>query len=156
MTFKKLFWFWLPPIIWMAVIFPVGNKILSSSFMYKAFFYVTNQLIPNLSYDKIIMSYIVFRKSLHFVEYAVLAYLMYRGFRGGSCYKWKVRWGALAGFLSIGYGLMDEILQSFMPSRNGSLMDFFIDTAGVAFVLGIVYRKKEHPEFPEVPIFLER
>lgn len=124
--------------------------------MYKAFFYVTNQLIPNLSYNKTIMSYIVFRKSLHFVEYAVLAYLMYRAFRGGSCNKWKVRWAALAGLLSIGYGFMDELLQSFIPSRNGSVMDFFIDMAGVVFVLGIVYRQKGHPQFPEAPIFLEK
>jgi len=139
----------------MGLIFPMGNKMLSSSFVYEAFFYVINQLTPDLSYDKILMSYVVFRKCLHFVEYAILAYFIYRGFRGGSYPEKKLKLVVLAGFLSIGYGLLDEILQSFIPTRNGSILDFLIDMAGVVFILMIIYRKKGRSQFPEKPIYLE-
>lgn len=111
--------------------------------------------MPNASHDTIGMSYVVFRKCLHFVSYAILAYLLYRGFRGENCEKWKLRWGTYAGIIAISYGFLDEFLQSFVSKRNSSVIDFIMDIAGVIFILGIIYIRKIDIEFPEEPVPLE-
>lgn len=67
------------------------------------------------------------RKLIHFVQYALLAYLWWRALRGGL----GVRRAALAAFLiTVAYAATDEYHQSFVEGRHGSPLDWAIDTAG--------------------------
>jgi len=140
---KKFIKYWLPPLIWMAIIFPVGNQFLSSPFLYGLNLSFWRWLFPDTGYAISGVSYIIIRKSLHFIEYAILAFLLYRGFRAGSPAKWKFNWAVYAGLIAIGYGFLDEFLQSFIPSRKGSLIDGLINSAGAVFTLGIVALKSK-------------
>jgi VanZ family protein len=45
----------------------------------------------------------------------------------------------LAWLLTVAYGLTDEFHQSFVPSRNASLLDVGIDAAGAAIILRLLY-----------------
>ncbi len=84
--------------------------------------------------------YIIIRKSLHFAEYAILAFLLFRAFRGPDQARWKWSWAVPAGLLASAYGLLDEGLQTLVPSRHGNLIDWGIDSGGVLCMLGIVFK----------------
>ena len=134
--------YWLLPVLWMAFFFPVGNRALSSSLIYTISTHVFLWLFPHASYGAVDVFYIVFRKSLHFLEYGVLAFLLYRAFRGPDARRWNPVWALRAGLISIAYGFLDEYLQSFVPNRKGSPIDWGVDTAGIAAVLGTMFLRR--------------
>jgi len=139
---RRIFKYWLPPILWMAFFFPIGNRALSSSITYEISTAVFRWLFPHASEAAVGVFYVVFRKSLHFLEYGVLAYLLYRAFRGPDRRKWEPGWALRAGLVSIAYGFLDEYLQSFVPNRNGSPIDWGVDTAGITAVLGTKFLRR--------------
>lgn len=46
----------------------------------------------------------------------------------------------LAWLFAVAYGLVDECHQSFVPTRNASLLDVAVDAAGAAITLRLIYR----------------
>ena len=88
-TAKKFLLYGLPPLLWMAFIFPVWNRALGSSRIYEIFADVFRWLAPHASAHALGVAYIVFRKTLHFIEYGFLAFLFYRAFRGGRGPFWS-------------------------------------------------------------------
>ena len=139
---KRFLNYWLPPILWMAFFFPIGNRALGSSITYEISTAIFRWLFPHASEAAVSVFYIIFRKSLHFLEYGVLAYLLYRAFRGPDGRKWELGWALRAGLVSVAYGFLDEYLQSFVPNRNGSPIDWGVDTAGIAAVLGTKFLRR--------------
>jgi VanZ family protein len=100
---------WLPPLVLMAVIF-----LLSAQ--------------PSLEVGLGTFE-LVGRKLVHFGEYALLCLLLWRAFEPGL----GPRGAALVGLLiSSGYAATDELHQAFVEGRNGSPVDWLIDTAGAA------------------------
>ena len=98
---------WLPPLLMMAVIF-----------------YLSAQ--PNLDSGLGTID-TVGRKLVHFGEYALLCALWWRAFAPGL----GGRRAALVAFaISSLYAASDEFHQSFVDTRNGSPLDWAIDTAG--------------------------
>ena len=71
----------------------------------------------------------VCRKLIHFGEYALLCFLWRRSLRTAM----PDRRAALAAFLiSSLYAVTDELHQSFVDGRNGTPVDWAIDSAGAA------------------------
>ena len=128
----------LPLLIWMAFIFPVTNRSLGSSLIYETFAGAFRWLLPHASKEALDLTYIVLRKTLHFIEYGLLAFLFYRAFRAGHEPFWSRRTGLQAAAAATIYGLLDEYLQSFVPNRFGSPFDWIIDTAGVLTVIAVI------------------
>ena len=128
----------LPPLLWMAFIFPLGNRALGSSRIFEIFAVIFNWLAPDASAHALGVAYIVFRKSLHFLAYGFLAFLLYRGFRAGRRPYWSKRTAVVSAVAAIAYSLLDEFLQSLVPYRTGSPIDSAIDTAGVLTVIGLL------------------
>ncbi len=75
-------------------------------------------------------------KTGHFVAYGGLALLSLRAVAGGlpSRVTWRVAWLALA--IAGGYGMFDEIHQTFVPGRSGDVADWFADMTGAAIGIG--------------------
>jgi lipopolysaccharide/colanic/teichoic acid biosynthesis glycosyltransferase/VanZ family protein len=158
MSRSKLFLkYWLPPLLWMAFFFPLGNRALGSSLTYEISTAVFRFLFPHASASAVGIFYIVFRKSLHFMEYGVLAWLLFRAFRGPGLKRWDARWAIRAGVASVAYGFIDEYLQSFVPNRTGSPVDWAVDVAGIASVLGTIALRRpgNRCRFPKA-LFLKR
>jgi len=154
MTLKRIMKYWLPSLLWMIFIFPAGNRVLSSPILYRVIVSLMEWLWPNITFEIIELCYTVVRKLLHIVEYGILAFLLFRSFRGSSQLRWKFQWALYASLIAMCYAILDEILQSFIPSRNGSLFDVLMDGIGVIFCLGIIYLinlKKQKAE--KKPIF---
>jgi lipopolysaccharide/colanic/teichoic acid biosynthesis glycosyltransferase/VanZ family protein len=139
-TAKKFALYVLPPLLWMAFIFPVGNRAFASSRIYEVFVAVFQWVVPHASAHTVGLAYIIFRKTLHFIEYGLLAFLLYRAFRGGRGPFWSKRAGLMAAAAAVAYGFLDEFLQSFVPNRFGSSFDWAVDSAGILTVIALLFR----------------
>ena len=94
-------------------------------------------LFPGYSEPELDSLHVLVRKAGHFFEYAVLAFLARRAFVTSSHVLIRRRWFELALLLVVVNSLLDELHQSFVPSRTGSIYDSAIDVAGGLTVLVI-------------------
>jgi VanZ family protein len=78
------------------------------------------------------------RKLAHFFVYAVLALLWFRVLRQESP-EWRRRWALVALAVCLGVALMDETVQSFMPSRGASALDVGLDMLGASAAMASVF-----------------
>ncbi len=148
-TVREFLVYVLPLLAWMAFIFPVWNPALGSSSIYETYASVFRRLLPHASQEALDLSYIICRKSLHYIEYGLLAFLFYRAFRDGRRPLWSRRTGFQAGAAAAVYAFVDEFLQSFVPNRSGSPFDWAVDFAGILTALALIAwagrRRKEPP-----------
>ena len=135
----RLFRYWLPPLLWMAFIFPVGNRIGSSPFFYRLVVTVVAWVDPQASLRTVEIIYIGLRKSFHFFEYGFLAVLFFRAIRQDVQEKWSRKWLFWSGTGAGVYACLDEFLQSFVPNRHGSVIDVSLDWLGIIFFLGMLF-----------------
>ena len=140
MNTKDFILYWLPPLVWMAFIFPTNESLNSESTSF-IIVPVLKWLLPYACQATIDTLHAVIRKFAHFFSYALLAFLLLRAFRGKSSI-WRYQWAFYAGLIAIGYGLIDEYAQTFIQSRTGSLYDWLIDSSGVIVMMGIISVKK--------------
>jgi VanZ family protein len=94
-------------------------------------------LFPLADKGTIELLHIAVRKSVHFFEYGLLAFLLFRAFRGGNK-GWKLERFLYAGCISLAYAALDELLQAFLPLRTGQFADWMINAAGIVCTLGII------------------
>ncbi|MGA8807044.1 MAG: VanZ family protein [Thermoanaerobaculia bacterium] len=122
--------YWLPPIVWAAVILIASTDTFSGSntgtllqrIAVSIFGY---RLAPHTAET---LNYFI-RKSAHLTEYGILSALTFRGMRGEKR-SWSPRW-AIGGIVAAAFiASIDEFHQSFVPSRTGTWHDVLLDTAG--------------------------
>jgi VanZ family protein len=78
------------------------------------------------------------RKTAHLSEYAILAALWLRAFVRGRNLTPRIA-GLLALAISVAWAILDEVHQSFVPSRSASLADVLVDTAGALIALTVAH-----------------
>jgi VanZ family protein len=137
------FIYWLPPVAWMIFISPV-NALLTSQTTSSLIMPLIAWLLPEASRHMMETLHILLRKTGHFLEYAFLAFLLFRAFRGREN-AFQFTWILCAALISLGYSALDEYLQTFTSARTGSFYDWLIDASGIACSLGILIRK--HKKF---------
>ena len=112
-SFSHLLYIWLPPIIWMALIFVASSR-------------------PGTSYPDLGSLDFAAKKSAHLLLYAVLYMLLVRAF---STLTWTGRTPRRTYLLSVCvailYAISDEVHQTFVPAREGTFRDVCIDSLGV-------------------------
>ena len=114
----SLFRYWLPPVLWMGLIF-----ILSAQ--------PTLPHHPEALFDHIL------KKAGHMMGYGILAFLLWRAFSQGQ--GALSRSALVAAFVgSVLYAASDEYHQSFVPGRNGTSVDVGFDTVGALVALLVV------------------
>lgn len=102
--YLKLISLWLPPLLWMGVIFTLSS-------------------IPDLQATTDPFWNFITRKTAHILEYSILSFLISRamGFKKPL----------LVIVLSVLYALSDEYHQTLVESRSGKLSDIIFDSIGV-------------------------
>ncbi len=137
---KNFIFYWLPVFAWMGFLFPLTNDTLSLNSTSYFIVPIIKWFLPNASQATINTLHMLFRKSVHFGEYAFLALLLFRAFRGRNkdC---RLKWLLYAGIIAVSYGFLDEFLQTLITSRTGSIFDWVIDSTGAISILGIIYIK---------------
>ena len=122
-AYGRWFW-WALCALWLAVI--LGHSLMSAD-LSKAesggLLAWLAALIPGLTEH-------LLRKLAHLSEFALLGFLL------SQCFRVRVTRPLLAGLLC---ALCDETVQLFVPGRSGEVRDLWIDFAGVALGVGLVY-----------------
>ena len=127
---KNRVWRYGPAIVWATLIFIGSSDLLSSSHTSSFLIRPLHALFPGASEATLAAIHFALRKLGHFTEYAILAWLTARAFRGSSQPLLRRRWFWIALAFVACYALFDEFRQSFVPSRAASIYDSMIDTAG--------------------------
>ncbi|MBS1112857.1 MAG: putative rane protein [Nitrospirae bacterium] len=138
---RNAFIYWLPPVAYMIFISPM-NDLLTSHSTSSLIMPLITWFFPDASQHTSETLHILLRKTGHFLEYAFLAFLLFRGFRG-SRKTYQYTWILYAGLISLGYSALDECLQTFIPARTGSFYDWLIDSSGIACSIGMLLWKKK-------------
>lgn len=143
----RLYWLirhWLPPVIWMVLICPFTGDMWSLSGNSRFLIPLLRWLLPDMPEEQIRSLYLLIRKIGHFVAYFILAWLFLRALRGRSVERWRADWALKAALLAIGYAVFDEVAQSFLPTRTGSVLDVLIDSAGAitAVLITMLYHQR--------------
>lgn len=139
---RKYFWF-LPAVLWMAVIFSMSNETgsQSSSVSLK----VTQTMVRAIesirggssedSENLVRKLHPYVRKAAHMTEYAVLFVLLFLSFIFSTV---ATRSAAVSIVISFLYACSDEIHQTFVSNRAGQMTDVCIDMTGVLAAVAIV------------------
>jgi len=131
---------WMPVAVWCGMIFWGSTDALSARHTSRFLTPFLRWLAPSISDDRIDAVRMVIRKGGHVTEYVVLALLLWRALRPVPMpAKWPVGTATWAWALATLYAASDEWHQSFVPSRQGSILDVGIDSSGALLGLLGVY-----------------
>jgi len=127
--------YWLPVLIWMAVIFTASSDTRSFTRSSRILAPLLHWLFPHMQPDTVNLIVLIVRKCAHLTEYAVLALLLWRAVRKpgkNDPPPWSWPEARLV-LLSVAlYAASDEFHQLFVASRDAAVHDVLIDTAGGA------------------------
>jgi VanZ family protein len=135
---KAFFRYWLPIIIWLALIFIASTDLMSAEHTFRIIGAFLHWLFPTISPISILRVQFFMRKLAHVSEYAVLAALLYRAFVHTALKGRRTLSAGLVLLLCAAYAATDEFHQSFVPSRTASMRDVMIDICG-AMLAVILY-----------------
>jgi len=128
-----------PLVLWLGLIAFASTAGFSASNTSMFIRPLLKWLFPGHSEAELTSLHVLVRKAGHFFEYAVLAFFARRAFISSTHLFIRRRWFELALLLVVVNSFLDELHQSFVPSRTGSIYDSFIDIAGGLTVL-IVFK----------------
>jgi VanZ family protein len=128
---KSFLKYWLPVLIWLAMIFIGSTEILSAEHTSRIIAPILRWFNPDVSAQAIARVQFFVRKAGHITEYAIFSILLWRAFRGGT--RWQAKPSVLflvTWLVSVLFAVSDEFHQSFVPSRTASIRDVLIDMFG--------------------------
>ena len=131
--------YWLAAILWTAVVLVASTDPFSAEHTGKILGFVLSSVFGSIDPARFAFIHFLVRKSAHVTEYAILALLFFRAWRGDHLHHWRFAWARQAWAICIAVAATDEFHQSFVPSRGSSLWDVALDAAGAAAVLAIVW-----------------
>jgi VanZ family protein len=132
--------YWMPAIVWMAIIFLGSTDMLSAEHTSRFLIPFLRWFDPQISLAALDQIQFAIRKLGHLTEYAILAMLLWRALRGGI--RWQMKMSILflvAVLASAIFAASDEFHQSFVPSRTGSPNDVMIDICGALAGLAVCW-----------------
>jgi VanZ family protein len=102
-------------------------------------------LFPSLSEPQIHYAHILVRKTAHFTEYGIFAFLAARALAVSSRPLLRHGWFFISLLLVVSYALLDEYHQSFVAVRTASIYDSLLDMTGglTALLLYALWRARK-------------
>jgi VanZ family protein len=139
---RVFLWYWLPVILWMALIFTGSADTSSFQHSSRIIGPILHWLFPNMAPDTVNELVFIARKGAHLTEYAILGLLFWRALRRPNRdvsrpWDWPLAGRAL--LLTALYAASDEFHQYFVPSRQSSVIDVLIDSSGAAAGLVLLW-----------------
>ncbi len=119
---RRTLWRWLPPLIWMGLIFIVSAQ-------------------PDLPRAPGPWLDTLLKKMGHALAYGILAWLYLWALRGR--FQDERMLYVMSIGLAVAYGLSDEYHQTFVPGRKGRLLDVAIDGVGACAAMFLDWWRRE-------------
>lgn len=149
--FRTFLKYWLPVLLWMAVIFTASSDTRSFEHSSRLIAPLLHWLFPKISDDAVHQVVFIARKCAHVTEYAVFALLLWRAFHKptkNDARPWNWREAGLVLLTLFFYATSDEIHQIFVPTRTPRVHDVVIDTLGGSMALFLVWLVKFRGRVP--------
>jgi VanZ family protein len=134
----------------MAIIFSASSDRMSFQHSSRIIGPFVHWLLPNLSEESLDKVVLFVRKCAHLIEYAILALLVWRALRKPaqtSTQPWDWRTARQTIFIVALYAASDEFHQAFVPSREASIRDVLLDTAGAIFAMLVLWGVRRRKTF---------
>jgi VanZ family protein len=119
-----------PVLLWIGVIFLLSSPEGSFAQTSRIIGPLLHFFFPNMPEETQALIHAYIRKTAHFTEYAVLAFLAARACSLSASQFLKAWRYLLPLLLVIAIGSLDEFNQSFEPSRTSSVWDVLLDISG--------------------------
>lgn len=138
-----------PLVLWTGVILYASTDGFSAGNTSRIIRPLLLWLFPEMTAPQLETVHFLTRKMAHFVEYAILAFLAQRAFITSTRELLKNHWFALSLIFVVAVAVIDELHQSFVPARTGSIYDSGIDIAGglTVLVLTLWYQQRKRRHF---------
>ncbi len=139
---RTLIKYWFPVVGWMAIIFIASADTHSLEHGSRVFGTVLHWLFPHVAPNTMQSMILVCRKCAHLAEYALLAVLLWRAFmvperKVGQTWSPRAAIWTMIGIVV--YAGSDEYHQTFVPTRQGTVIDVIIDSCGALTALLVIY-----------------
>ena len=128
---------WLLVLLCVALIWTLSGESYSAASTSRYLTPFLRWLYPEISWRAILRVHLFVRKSAHLTEYAVLAVLVFRALRLSLDVS-TPRLIGLALALVVAVAAVDELRQSVLAARTGSLVDVAINFTGGALGVGLI------------------
>jgi VanZ family protein len=146
---------WLPSVIWLAVIVTESTNFGSSEHTGQILYPIFHYLF-GMGPERFAVWHAVLRKTGHFVGYFTLSVLLFRSWRATFprlSTRWCMQWATLAFACTALVSALDELHQSFLPSRTGTFRDVVLDSSAALvaqFTLFVILQRRS-PRIEDVP-----
>jgi VanZ family protein len=124
---------WLAVIVMMLVTFVFGTDLFSAENTRPIVRWIMRLFFGEETADQKVASggEGLMRKSAHFLEYGLLAFLWLRALRGDETQNWRWHWFLIALLATVLWATVDELQQGFISQhRTGSPWDVLLDSCG--------------------------
>ena len=159
-TFSDLIRNWWPVAAWLVVIRLESTDYASSGNTFRLLYQLGVTIFGRIDPRVLLELNEILRKSGHFVGYAILSWLVFLALkcthrdrlkpvlqrRWGSFFRdiWTLDWALIAVLFTLITASLDEIHQTFLPSRTGRWQDVAIDTGGALLMQLLLYAHAAH------------
>lgn len=159
-TFREFARHWWPVAVWLVVIRLESTDYASSTHTFGLLYLIAKAIFGRI--DPVVLLTVngILRKSGHFIGYAILSWLVFLALkythrdrlkpvlhrRWGVFFRdyWQFDWALIAVLFTVITASLDEIHQSFLPSRTGQWQDVALDTAGAVLMQLLLYARASH------------
>jgi VanZ family protein len=141
---RKRLWRYGPLLLWMGFIWFASTGEFSAANTSRIIRPLLLWLFPDMNAAQLARAHFMVRKTAHFAEYALLAFLAARALVASSKRVLRRYWFLIALLLVASYALLDEYHQSFVATRTASIYDSLIDISGglTALLLYALWRRR--------------
>jgi len=138
---------WLPAILWMGMLLLIfyfssqaGSPENSAAWLIGFLRWIVPSLAEQLTPEQLSILNYLLRKLGHGTGYFLLVLVGYWAFRRsfGMEATRALRWAVLTSLLR---AILDEIHQTFVPGRTGTVVDVMIDAVGITLATWLVRRR---------------
>ncbi|HEX7997330.1 MAG TPA: VanZ family protein [Pyrinomonadaceae bacterium] len=144
-VWRRRLWRYGPLVLWMGFIWFASTGEFSADNTSRIIRPLLLWLFPDISPSKIAHAHFIVRKTAHFTEYALLAFLAARALAVSSRSVLRRNWFLISLLLIVFYALVDEYHQSYVATRTASIYDSLIDMSGglTALLLYALWRRRK-------------
>ncbi len=154
-SFRMLAHRWWPVLVWLGVIRVESTDFASASNTSGVLYTVIAAVAPQVEESFVSQLDEILRKTGHFTGYGILSALVFLALKNTNHDRlrpllrrpwgmywhdfWRGDWALLGILVTIVTATLDEIHQTFLPSRTGRWQDVVLDTCGALVLQVIIY-----------------